>query len=391
MRATGDGDPPAGTTGGKDVYLLFLGSLVFQIVQIGCYPILIAQSLVRDGYSSYVVGLFTSISWITIVVLGPVVPAVIARIGYRSTSVLAFVSAVSGLYLLVIAGNLYWYFASAILTGFGLILRWINCDTLVIEMSNAGARGRLIGLHEALMGLGIALGPLLFVIAGLDHVAWIAIALIVIAQLAFQATGIGKVAHHGAGSGGKVPATVYLLIAVALAAAFVSGFVESSAIALLPLHFASFGYPLASSAILVSAFGFGGTLLQPPLGYLSDRMGYKLAQALCAAAVALSCVIVAVVPLNLPVMLGALFVLGAGAGGLNTLAVIEAGQTLKGPEIPASMTAIAILYTLGGVFGPVASASVLHLAGDRGMIALFFAICVLLFAGVMAKHERPSS
>ncbi|MEZ5811910.1 MAG: MFS transporter [Rhizobiaceae bacterium] len=388
MNAAGSGMPPAGVVGKRDVYLLFFGSLLFQIVQIGCYPILIAQSLVRDGYSSYVVGLFTSISWITIVILGPVVPAVISRIGYRSTSIAAFLSAMLGLYLLVVAPDLYGYFASAVLMGFGLILRWINCDTLVVEMSESGSRGRLIGLHEALMGLGIALGPLLFVLSDLYYVAWTSIALLVVAQLVFQLTDMGRVPHHRAGGGGRIPVSLYLLIAVALAAAFVAGFVESSAIALLPLHFASFGYPLASSAILVSAFGFGGTLLQPPLGYLSDRMGYNFAQALCAASVAFSCIVVATAPLNLPVMLLTLFVLGAGAGGLNTLAVIEAGQTLEGPDIPASMTAIAMLYTLGGVFGPVASASVLHMAGNRGMIALFFAICVLLFVGIVAKRRK---
>jgi MFS family permease len=163
------------------------------------------------------------------------------------------------------------------------------------------------------------------------------------------------------------------LIALALAAAFIAGFVENSSVALFPLHLELHGYPLADSAILVSAFGFGGTLLQPPLGAVADQRGYAYAQAICAVTVVASCAAIAAFTGSAPILLVAMFFLGGAAGGFNTLAVIEAGQRLDSARIPAAMTAIAMLYTVGSIFGPMAAAGVMETLANEGMIALFAA------------------
>lgn len=359
----------------RNMLWLFLGSLLFQIVQVGAFPILIGQMLDNKGASSATIGLFLAVSWVVVLIIGPVVPRLLRAIGAFAANTLAFVFAVTGLGVLTITTDQIAIFVSAVSLGLSLIIRWINCDTLVVHLSDPERKGRTIGLHEALMGLGIALGPLLFVQGDLTTALWLAIGLSCLGQIAFM---VIQAAHQTVppdmavdgqtSAAGRFLATALIM---ALLAAFISGFIEVSSIALFPLHFANVPFSLEVSAILVSSFGFGGTLLQPALGVLADRTNYAVAQGLCVAVILISALIVMAFGHVFWVALLALFLLGGAAGGLNTLAVIEAGATQNTHQIPAAMTAIAMLYTLGSIAGPVAAGFVMSWFNDQGMLALF--------------------
>ena len=379
----------------SNIILVFTGSLLFQTVQIGTYPILISQILASRSVDSGIIGIFVAISWIPVLVFGPLVPRIIRNFGYDFTNFAAFVlTAVCFACLLFFDNTIALLFSAACL-GTGLIFRWISCDALIVHLSDVRTRGRTIGLHEALMGLGIGLGPLMFVVPDLATIAATCLGLSIFGQIAFYfADTSGATSEEG---GRKQSRQWFFLkaILVALAAAAIAGFIENSAIALFPLHFENFGYPLAASAVLVSSFGFGGTLLQPPLGYLADKKSYKFAQLVCIAVIVFSCAIVMIFPGNFAVMIATLFILGGAAGGLNTLAVIEAGQTLDSSKVPAAMTAIAMLYTLGSIIGPITSGAFLDALAHKGMVVLFCIAGVILGAIVIAfknkSHSDPRS
>lgn len=368
---------------------LFAGSLLFQIVQVGAFPILISQLLSIAGADSFTIGVFVAISWVAVFVAGPFVPRLIATLGSRKANLLAFVFTMVGLVLLLLPTSLTSVFASSIAIGLGLIVRWINCDTLVVHLSKYHARGRTIGLHEALMGLGIGLGPLLFVLPNLSAVIWVCVGIVLVGQIAFLATNTAasdEVMAAGFGIGNKRFLLRALLMA--LFAALIAGFIENSSIALLPLYFESVNFSLGTSAVLVSSFGFGGTLLQPALGYLADRCSYLFAQMVCVLVIIASVAVVYMFTDVFFTSFAALFFLGGAAGGLNTLAVIEAGKSQSNTQIPAAMTAIAMLYTLGSIIGPVASGAVLDLMQGQGMMVLFIFTGTLLGGGLLLNHRR---
>lgn len=357
---------------------VLLGSLLFQIIQLGCFPILIGQILVGQEVSKFLVGLILAIPWLSVLLFGALVPALIRRVGSHLANGAGFLFTLAGILLILVDESLWVIVLSTICVGIGLIIRWVNCDTLVIELSDAHTSGRAIGIHEALMGLGLALGPLLFAVASLGQVKMVCLGLAFLGQLSFWFTAGLAPAGEQMDKAATTTLQFFRLIAIALAAAFVAGFVESSATALFPIHFGSFGFSLSASAILVSSFGFGGTLLQPPLGTLADRKGYDYVQLLCAVVILLCCVIMVIWPKNQAILLMTLFIFGGAVGGLNTLAVMEAGKVLTDTKIPAAMTAIAMLYTLGGVVGPITAASSLDILNNFGMIVLFASISLIL-------------
>lgn len=358
---------------------LFFGSLLFQIIQVGTFPILISQFLSQSALSNFTIGIFVALAWIVVFLAGPFVPSLISSVGPYRANFIAFCFTLASLVLLALSPTPAFIALASITMGMGLIIRWIVCDTLVVHVSPPDMRGRMIGWHEALMGLGIGLGPLLFVGTSLASVVWICLAIAIIGQAAFLTLDRhSTLKSEREREVGQDHRFLIRVILTALVAAFLAGYIENSAIALLPLYYEHVDFSLETSAILVSSFGFGGTLLQPVLGYIADRWNYYLAQMLCIAFIIGGSLIVLLFAEQMAVSLVALFFLGGAAGGLNTLAVIEAGRSQSAKQIPAAMTAIAMLYTLGGIAGPVASGVSLNLFQNQGMIILFIGSGVVL-------------
>lgn len=358
---------------------LFFGSLLFQVIQVGTFPILISQFLSQSALSNFTIGIFVALAWIVVFLAGPFVPSLISGVGPHRANFIAFCFTFISLAFLALSPTPAFIALASIAMGMGLIIRWIVCDTLVVHVSAPDMRGRMIGWHEALMGLGIGLGPLLFVGTSLAGVVWICLAVAVIGQAAFLTLDRrSKLKSEREQNDGQDDRFLIRVILTALVAAFLAGYIENSAIALLPLYYEHVDFSLETSAILVSSFGFGGTLLQPALGYIADRWNYFLAQMLCIGFIIGGSLIVLLFARHMAVSLVALFFLGGAAGGLNTLAVIEAGRSQSARQIPAAMTAIAMLYTLGGIAGPVASGASLNLFQNQGMIILFIGSGVVL-------------
>jgi MFS family permease len=163
-------------------------------------------------------------------------------------------------------------------------------------------------------------------------------------------------------------------------------------VALLPLYLMNFHYPEAQALVLLSVFGFGGAVLQMPLGWIADRWSFRVGQVLCLSLVICGGILL-MTAIGLPsVVAVSLFILGGGAAGLNTLAVIEAGLTLRAGMKGTGMALIASSYTLGGVVGPAVSGSTLNLAHGHGAILVIVGLMIayaatLVFAG---RHRfRP--
>ena len=264
--------------------------------------------------------------------------------------------------------------------GLGLILRWIAFDTLVVELAPEGKRGSLVGLHEALMGLGIAVGPALFIFTSSASIGALFIVSSSLAFLVFAAaTWPGtKVQHNDKAE--KFSLGLLAPLFLAIVSASIAGSIESASLSFFPIHFQNFGHAFTDAAIFVTAFGMGGTILQPVLGSIADRIGYRFAHTLCIAVIALASSVLILLPHHYIVIMMALFLLGGAAGGFNTLAVIEAGTIMSSHKIPAAMTAIAMSYTLGGVLGPISAGSLINAGGNNGMLYLFISLSVVLLA-----------
>ena len=363
-------------------------SVLSQIVQIGTITPLLSMSLEQRGVSSAKIGMIVSASWIAILLLYKIVPRVLGVLGLVKANVLSAVLTIFALLGMTITEHLVLMFGLNFVLGIGLILRWIACDTWIVAVSSSDGRGRAIGVHETLMGLGIAMGPLLLVVFGVDGaLPYYACAAIVLISGALALTLISHDSQPQTPQE-KAHGKFYGLIPVALGGAFIAGFAETSTVSFLAPYSVASGYSLTAATLLISVFGLGGTLLQLPIGWMADRSSYKAGQLACGLMLLLGTL---AIPFSQPfpwLAVLVVFVWGGAIGGMNTLAVIEAGDRVAKHQVSTAMTAIALFYTVGGVLGPIATGATATYLSDQGLMLCVGAVGAVFAALLVFRGEK---
>ena len=372
-------------------------STLAQIAQLGILPPLLALILQDRGIPAAQIGVFAAAPWLMILAVSRFVPRLITSLGLVRACALAIAASIVSVAGMAAARDFWILLALNFAAGFGLILRWIVCDLWVLQIAGERWRGRAIGAHETLMGLGIAVGPGMLVATGIDGAAPFAMCagVLALALLPLSATlqWDARPAATKKSSDGDGFFALFAILPTALAGAFVCGFIETSAISLLPASAAELGMSAAAAALLVTAFGAGNTLLQFPLGWLADKISCVRAQ-MVAAIVTLVGAAVFTLAIDgdnlqsgtsvLPWVI--LFFWGGAAGGMNTLAVMESGEKTSGARLVSTLSAIAVAYTIGGVIGPAASGAALQIFPPHGFM-LAAAIATVAFLVVVGRRK----
>jgi MFS family permease len=349
-------------------------STLCQTVQVGALPPLVALTLADKGMDTASIGLFATAPWLAILVASRFVPALLHAVGPSASLAFSAFGSTAVIAAMAFTDDMAVFFVLNLLAGLGLIVRWVTCDTWIVTIAPVSARGRAIGTHETLMGLGIALGPLLLSLTGtsgrLPFLACAALTALALPPLLVLGAWNqrpepvhGRQARQGDGR------RIFRLLPVALLGAFVAGYVETSAISLLAVQVTASGHDIVVATLLVSAFGFGGTLLQVPVGWMADRIGPHHGHRLCSALILAGSI---AVPFLLPqpwLVAVLLFVWGGAVGGMNTLAVLEAASAVAGRDLAAALTAVAFSYTVGGMAGPAVSGAFMQYLPDGGLMA----------------------
>lgn len=73
---------------------------------------------------------------------------------------------------------------------------------------------------------------------------------------------------------------------------------------------------------------------------------------------------------------------------MNTLAVIEAGDRVGEQQVSTAMTAIAMLYTLGSVLGPIATGATVSYVSEHGLM-ISVGIVSVLFIVMLILRRAP--
>ncbi|MEM9332650.1 MAG: MFS transporter [Pseudomonadota bacterium] len=369
----------------QNLVLLFLGSFLAQIIQVGTFSLFLSQKLDGLDVSLSLIGWFVGIQWVVVLLLAPFAPFLGAKLGLERLNILSSLVMITGLFA-ALSEEVWLLAISSVLLGAALIVRWVACDALIVRFVSTQKLGQSIGIHEALMGFGIAAGPLFFIFLTLDQVVYAMICLAVFSTLCFQLVRPQN-DHIGREENIAMQKEDLFLLKIALIMALVGGFIETAAVAFLPFYFEDDGFSLQSSAWFVSAFGLGGTLLQLPLGLLADRVGYRLAQLMACLVALLGLLGLYFSGSSFLAIFGTLFILGGAIGAFNTLAVIQAGSEISPKKTASSMAYIAAAYTFGGIVGPVVTSNVLHVF-PADAILVTYSIIIITVAVTMLSGRR---
>lgn len=363
-----------------------LVSILAQIVQIGTIAPLMSLTLNKQGVDEVAIGLIVSAPWVAIILIYRFVPMLLNRMGLISANLISIFITTTAFIVMAYVDNLYILFVLNFSVGIGLILRWIACDTWIVSVASQQERGRAIGMHETLMGFGIALGPLLLAATGIEGPLPFFVSAALVGISVFPLLTLRKKNIHPGIPSNKSDLEIFLHIPTAFLGAFIAGFVETSAISFLPLYSLNIGYVVVTATLIAFCYGAGGTILQLPLGWLADRTSYRRAQYFAVSIVFCGALAIPYA-MNVSWLIWlVVFLWGGAVGGLNTLAVIEAGERIPVQKITLAMTAIAMCYTLGSIIGPIITGASIKYFSPHGLL-LTSAVACIIFALVAIARE----
>lgn len=353
---------------------------------------LAAFCLKDAGYDNKLIGINTSLYYLGVAIVAPLVPWCMRAWGTRC---MVLGMALDGLTVMLFpwVHSLASWYGLRLLGGAGTALCLIPLETEVNRNAPPERRARDFGIYAFSVALGIGLGP----VVGLPlyrHAPRLAFFL----GGAITLVGIflllprWKLGAPPEVEAAKTPSTlVPAETCFSLGTAWAQGFIEGGMVTFLSVYLISLGYTENGAGGFMGTLFLGVILFQVPVAWLADRLGV--------ARILLSCHFLVLIGLGFlavttgPLVLGAwLFLVGACCSALYPL-----GLALLGVRVPSSSLAKANAWYLtsncaGSLSGPIAIGIAMDLCGNRAMfVAAAGAILLALMLPILVKWTRSVS
>jgi MFS family permease len=333
-----------------------------------------------------------------------VAPRTIARLGQRSTIVVGLWLSAAAIAASPLVPLDCWMVTSAA-CGAGLGLRCMGNETWLFSIIGESARGRLVGIHEALIAMATVVGPAL--IALLGATGWppfAAAALFTVAAL-LPLTWAGADATPGAtpdatpdARTGAAPAPPALAparswagwiasLGLGAVVAGAGGLVEGALLSLFPVHAAQRGFDPAEAAGWLTVLGIGAIAMQWPLGWLADRRGMRAAAVIDASLLVVCSLALNVVGTSSVAYSILMFLLGGAVSGCLTLGIVAATSRSDATSLATRLRRVSVVFTVFAALGPFIAGAATSLAGADSLM-IFIALVALVLLAVAARRGR---
>ena len=354
----------------------------------GFQPPLMALVLERGGASSFEIGAVTSISTVAVMLIGPLYPRAIARLGLRPAIILGIVMSTAMMLVMPWLPGFAGWLALRFVTGCALGLEWIASETWLNRLSTDQSRGTVMGTYATVFGAGVMAGPLLLQITGTS--GWRPFTTGALC-LALTALPLLAARDHSVSDAGPRDGLHWLRIARAaptvMVAALIAGLVESAYVSLLPVFALLRGLDEQHSLVLVTVFLAGNVILQLPIGRLGDRLGRQRVLTLCA-------VVCVIGPLLLSAVMGIpwlvwplLLAWGGTMYGFYTQGIALLGESYPHAELADANTVFVVVYCAGGIVGPSLGGLAMDYWTPNGLLVFLSAAPLLLGARLLWRER----
>ena len=336
------------------------------------YPFF-SLALEKQGLSTWLIGLNASLAGAGILVVGPILPRLIARFGVRLIVAAMFAISLASFAAILAADNLVVWFAARFVMGACFAALWTTTEIWLNGVVDDRHRGRIIGASGTLYAACQFVGPLVLGGVGVSgslplYVAMAPLAAGVIVALTIRPAAGASEDEDEDDNGNAHTLKLALTAAGGLVAAgFLGGIGETAMQSLLPLYGLAHGLGDAEAARLVAVFSLGEAVLVAGLGWMADRYGRTITLLLCS-------VVAAVTSFALPLAMGhsfmiapLLFLAGGAISGIYTLGVVLIGQDFRGQKLAIVSTGFAMAYSAGSIVGSTPIGYLVDLFGPEAL------------------------
>jgi MFS family permease len=368
-----------------------IGSMVVVNLVYGLTLPLLSLVLDAQGISKTIIGLSIVAQASGGVLLAPVLPRLILRIGAVRAMQQATLLAAAALVALGLVQDVSAWFLLRFLLGAAAAMLWSASEVLINELAVEDWRGRIIGVYGSAGALGFAMGPLVLILTGTEGLLpfLLTAAIIVAAGVPLLWLQDAPRTDAGAGAGQASLGRIFRLVPQIMLLNLVYAAALEAFIAFFPLFGLHIGLGEARSLSLLTTFAMGGVVLQLPLGWLADHVHrYRLL---------LFCLVTTMTGfLLLPQLVSYsvggpvfLFALGGAEGMIYALGVILLGQRFRGAELAAASVLYTGMWGVGTMLGPALVGAGLDYFGNGSLAVLIAAIYAVYLPVFFLAGRQP--
>ena len=355
-------------------------SLIIIILGSSLMTTLLTVKLSHLGVSSLMIGAMSAAFYGGLVLGSFKIEPFIVRVGHirayaAFASTLAVVSILHGLWL-----NTWAWLILRLIAGYSIAGLFVVIESWLLARSTVQTRGQVLALYMTALYAGQAAGQLLLNVSDINTLVPFCL-ITMLCSLSIIPLSMTYIKSPNLGEPSVLNfLKLYKISPTGVIGSFASGLVIGAIYGLLPLAMSQLGYPIKDIGWLMGLTIFGGTVLQYPIGHVSDRFDRRYVLMVIYWLTLATSVSLLVLGGNLKVLFAILsFSLGGFAFVLYPLAISHACDYLAPKDIVAATGGLLLAYGVGATVGPLMAPIFMHTLGPRGLFVYF-----ILVAGAMA-------
>jgi MFS family permease len=313
---------------------------------------LLSLILERNGISGPVNGANAAFGAAAMLAFTPFIPALAARIGTARFLIICYVVAAASLIGFRATTDLVLWFVLRFTLNCALQGLFLVSEVWINQIATDAVRGRLVAIYASLVSAGFALGPVIIQFLGTTgwepFVAGAAMIMVALLPLLIAQRLVPPVEHAG-------PRAMFGFVfrsPSAAAAGLAYGAIEICLASFLTVYAVRLGSPERDATLLLTAWGLGNMILQPPIGWLADKRDRRQVMLLCGLVALIGAALLPVTQAAGWLGLLLAFVWGGCIAGLYSVGLAHLGSNFRGSDLAAANAAFAILYAIGTLIGP---------------------------------------
>lgn len=368
-----------------------LFTTLIYLVGNGLLNTLIPVRAHMEGLSTLTIGLIGSAYFAGFVLGCFSGPRWLARVGHvRTFSVCAGLCAAATLIMSMYVSAWSWFLMRT-LFGFAAANMYMVLESWLNDRAKNESRGSIFAAYLSVNFAGLMIGQLLFATSRPDSFVLFSLTTVFYA-LCLIPVGLTDLKQPAKAPVPKLrPLKLYRISPVGVAGCIAVGLANNAIWTLAPVYAQAQGLSSGWTALFMVAFTLGGTLVQVPVGRLSDRMDRRWVIAGTCALAATAAIFIA---LNANhshwMMLGSIGLFGILMLPLYGLSVAHANDRIPRESFVESSATLLLINSIASVLGPTIAAGVMDGFGASSLF-LFTAsvhIVMLIFTLVRLRQKE---
>jgi MFS family permease len=360
--------------------ILLLGS--------GLLGTLVALRAGAESFSQEIIGLIMSGFFMGYVLGSYLCPQIIRTVGHiRSFSVFAAMGSVTVILHGLIIDPVVWLILR-IITGICMLGMYLVIESWINSAATQKSRSILFSIYMTVNLLALGFSQYLLVIYPIDSIAPFAfIALFFsLALVPISLTRINQPAQVESGQLGLTQ--LYATSPLSSFGAFLSGILTGAFWGMGPLYALSTGFDVAGITMFMSGVVFGGSLLQWPLGHLSDYYDRRLVIAAVSIAASIAAITVFYTIESFQwIGLIAAFVFGGCFFSIYSLSMAHANDNAEPTNALEISRGLLLLNGIGASIGPITAGLLMGWFGAQVLMFYFAFVTFLLASLALLRHR----